>query len=120
MIEAHLIPDRAPTASILAVASDVRHRRDRESACALDFRVYGDGAPTDDFFGHPVTPVSHAERCVCSPPCSFDYDPRPYAEAEPADHSLYEGTGIAALYGLPGAEHHLSQLQGWNVRKESR
>lgn len=118
MIEVHLVPDRAPTASILARAAEAAHNRDRAAACALDFRVYGDGQPSD-FLGHPVTPVRHAERCVCSPACSFDYDPWPYAEAEP-DLSLYEGTGIAALYGLPGGEAHAHLLNGWNVRKESR
>lgn len=114
-----LRPDRAPRASILAQASDVHTRRNAAAACALDFRVYGDGQP-GEFFGHPVTPVAHAERCVCSPPCSFDYDPWPTAEAEPADTTLYEGTGIGALYGVPGSPDITPHLAGWNVRKEPR
>jgi hypothetical protein len=84
-------------------------RRGREHACALDFLVYGDEPEREP----------HAARCVFPVPCSRDYDPLPYAEAEPVDLKLYEGTSIGALYGMPGGEHHLGQLAGWNVRPRS-
>ena len=48
-------------------------------------------------------------------PWSRDYDPLPYPEALPDDLHRYEGTGIGALYGLPGSEVHAWQLAGWNL-----
>lgn len=47
------------------------------------------------------------------------YDPRPYPEAEPADPSMYAGTGIGALYDLPGAGRPLAttaegESWGWS------
>lgn len=43
------------------------------------------------------------------------YDPRPYPEAEPDDRSLYEGTGIGALYGFPDCERFLPDLGDWTI-----
>lgn len=43
------------------------------------------------------------------------YDPAPYREAIPHDTRMYEGTGIGALYGLPGSERFLSELGGWRL-----
>jgi hypothetical protein len=79
-------------------------RRQDEALCARDFLTWGD------------TRGSHAKFCVfgADDPCSRTYDPWPYPEAEP-DPSLYEGTGIGALYGLPGSEVHAWQLAGWNL-----
>lgn len=51
--------------------------------------------------------------------CAREYDPMPYAEAEPLP-GFHDGTGIAALYGLPGGDAHAWQLAGWNVRKEPK
>lgn len=97
---------------------DIRARREREAACRLDFRVYGDGEQ-GFVLGHAVQPVAHAERCVCSPPCSFTYDPMPYAEAEPADLRLYEGTDIAALYQAPTSPRVTAALRGWTLTPRS-
>lgn len=47
------------------------------------------------------------------------YDPRPYPEAEPHDLTLYEGTGIGALYDVPGCEHLLA-LGDWTLGKEPK
>lgn len=94
-------------------------RRNAEAACALDFLVYGDGSPAM-FMGHTVVGVTHAERCVFGPAkaCSRTYDPMPYAEAEPADTRLYEGTAIGALYGMPGPEL-APLLEGWEIAPRS-
>lgn len=48
------------------------------------------------------------------------YDPLPYPEAVPADPRMYEGTGIGALYGIPGSEHFLAELGDWTLGKEPR
>lgn len=89
------------------LAVDQIAARNAEANCALDFLVYGD----DEERGR------HADRCVCSPPCSRDYDPLPYRQtagwtegvprlitrrtkALPAGEDMYRGTGIGALYGL--------------------
>lgn len=48
------------------------------------------------------------------------YDPMPYPEAEPHDPTLYEGTGVGALYGLPGCEPFLAELGDWRIGKENR
>lgn len=96
--------------------ADVAHRRAAEAACVLDFLVYGDGEPTT-FLGHRVQGVTHAERCVFGPrnACSRRYDPMPYDEAVPVDLKLYEGTRIGALYGLPGCEDVILELEGWEL-----
>ena len=47
------------------------------------------------------------------------YDPRPYPEAEPTDLLMYQGTGIGALYGVPGCEH-LLELGDWTLGKEPK
>lgn len=119
LYETRLLPNRAPRVAILAHEAHVSLARNAEAACALDFRVYGDGQP-GEFFGQPVTPIMHAERCVCTPACSFNYDPWPNAEAEPVDTALYEGTGIGALYFVPGSPDISRALAGWNVRKEPK
>jgi hypothetical protein len=95
-------------------------RRSAEAACALDFLVYGDGEamafPTSEGFRN-VVPVTHAERCVfgARAACSRTYDPRPYAEAEPADVRMYEGTAIGALYALNGDGPERLELEGWEL-----
>jgi len=43
------------------------------------------------------------------------YDPLPYREALPLDPRMYEGTGIGALYGLPGCDHFLAELGDWRL-----
>lgn len=47
------------------------------------------------------------------------YDPRPYPEAVPHDPTLYEGTGIGALYDLPGCERFLPELGDWKIGREA-
>lgn len=84
-------------------------RRERERACALDFIYHGnlDGR--------------HDKRCVHAEPCSRNYQPRPYPEAEPVDLKEYEGTGIGLLYGAgpdyldSDARRMLLTLAGWNL-----
>jgi hypothetical protein len=98
-------------------AHELQGRRASEAACALDFLVYGDGdGPTMTPWGSSV-PVAHAERCIHGPraACSRTYDPVPYDEAEPVDARLYEGTSIGALYGLPGSEGIVLELEGWEL-----
>lgn len=73
--------------------------READSACALDF----------------LTRPDHGERCVCTPPCSRDYDPMPYPEAEPHPLRDYEGTGIGALYGGPMRPDQVAALAGWSL-----
>lgn len=97
-----------PAAARARRAADLERRRNTEHADALDFLVYGDEGPRGP----------HAARCVHDVPCAREYDPLPYPEAMP-DPSLYEGTGIAALYGLPGGEAHAWQLAGWNLNPRS-
>lgn len=48
------------------------------------------------------------------------YDPRPYPEAVPHDPSLYEATGIGALYGLPECERFLPELGDWRIGREPK
>ncbi len=99
------------------VAKDTASRRKAEQACALDFRVYGAGVSPEEarvfeaMYGLPVLPVSHADRCVCSPRCSSEYE----LEGE-IDEILYADTGIGALYGLPGPK---VELEGWTVTRRS-
>ena len=123
----------APEGARAKLAAERAQRRNLEANCALDFLVWGDT--------HASGP--HAERCVHvadgGAPCAREYDPLPYARtrgeydeegrimvttwveaAFPAGTRMYEGTGIAALYGIPGGEAHAWQLAGWNVRKEQR
>lgn len=97
-------------------------QREAEAACRMDFMVYGDGPGVfvvPGLEGRTVERVRHAERCVCSPPCSFTYDPEPYDEAEPADLRLYEGTSIAALYQAPDSPAVLALLGGWTLTPRS-
>lgn len=104
----------APVAARAKLKAERYARRNLEANCALDFLVWGDTHASG----------AHAERCVHvtagGAPCAREYDPNPYPESAPADSRLYEGTGIAALYGIPGGEAHAWQLAGWNVRKEGR
>lgn len=83
-----------------------RQRRGLEQADALHFLVYGHD--------------EHVERgCVFQEEggerCSRDYDPRPYPEAALTNPNDYVGTGLGALYGLPGWERFVWELAGWNV-----
>lgn len=98
--------DVAPLEGRLKRAAEVAKRRNAEANDALDFVFLGneDGR--------------HDAKCLHAVPCSRDYDPSPYPEAVPADPRMYEGTGIAALYGLPGGEAHAWQLAGWNLTRE--
>lgn len=82
-----------------------------------------------DFLWNGDKAGRHVERCVYAlacehdsgcrregcQPCSRDYDPMPYPEAAPEPAREYAGTGVGALYGLPGTEQHLWQLAGWSV-----
>lgn len=92
-------------------ATDVAARRNAEAACALDFLVYADDGPRGP----------HAPRCdhtlAGRDACARVYDPQPYPEAVP--DAAYEGTGIGALYGLPGCESHAWRLDGWNLDPRS-
>lgn len=87
-------------------AVELAQRRNAEANDALDFLFLGD----ED--------GRHSAKCIHPEPCSRDYDPLPYPEAEP-DSRLYEGTGIGALYGAPNCEAHLWQLAGWNLNPRS-
>lgn len=93
----------APDAARLRLAAERAKRRNDEANDAMDFLFLGD------------VDGRHAARCIHAVPCSRDYDPNPVPEAAPLDTRMYEGTGIAALYGLPGGEAHVWQLAGWNV-----
>lgn len=45
-----------------------------------------------------------------------EYDPMPYPEALPYPESMYEGTGIGALYGLsPMTPSQAASLVGWTI-----
>ena len=106
------IVNRPPPDDIDRRAEQLRRRRDAEANDALDFLFLGDA---DD---------RHLKRCVYAlsgrEPCSRDYDPYPVREAMPTNRRMYEDTGIAALYNLPGGAAHAWQLAGWNLRKENR
>jgi len=101
------LADTAQPADIAKRRAEAYARRNREANDALDFLFLGD----ED--------GRHARKCVHAlaggVACSRTYDPLPYPEAMPTDTAMYEGTGIAALYGLPGGEVHAWQLAGWNV-----
>ena len=58
--------------------------------------------------------AARAEAAVLAAAADHVYDPGP----EPDDPSLYEGTGIGALYGLPGSERFLAELGDWTIGKE--
>ena len=58
--------------------------------------------------------AARAEAAVLAAAADHVYDPGP----EPDDPSLYEGTGIGALYGLPGCERFLGELGDWTLGKE--
>jgi hypothetical protein len=74
-------------------------RRNKEQAGAWEFLTTGD----------TELPSPDGELW------SRRYDPLPYPEALPDELFTYEGTGIGALYGLPGSEIHAWQLAGWNL-----
>ena len=80
-------------------AKAVADRRNAEAADAIHFLVYG--------------PDEH--KCIHDEPCGLTYDPMPYFGAEPQPSAWYAGTGIGALYGLPGSERFLPQLAEWTV-----
>ena len=42
------------------------------------------------------------------------YDPFPYRDAFP-DPRMFDGTGIGALYGLPGSQRFLPELGDWDI-----
>ena len=87
-------------------AARVARRRNDEANDALDFRFLGD----ED--------GRHAAKCVHAlaggVACTRTYDPL----EPPDDTRLYEDTGIAALYDIPGGEYHAWQLAGWNISTE--
>lgn len=47
------------------------------------------------------------------------YDPLASPEDEPHDLAMYAGTGIGALYEVPGSEHLLA-LGDWTIGKEPK
>lgn len=104
--------NRAPAEAMARRAVELAIVRNRQAADALDFLVYGDEGGR------------HANKCVHAlagrEPCSREYDPLPYPEAAPAEPRMYEDTGIAALYDLPGGEAHAWQLAGWNLVRKPR
>lgn len=80
-------------------SEEVTSRRAKEQAGAWEFLTTGNTelpSPDDE-------------------PWSRNYDPLPYPEALPDELRMYEGTGIGALYGLPGSEVLAWQLAGWNL-----
>lgn len=103
--------DRAPADARAKLAAARAARRNAEANDALDFMFLGD----ED--------GRHTAKCVHAlaggEPCAREYDPLPYAEAAPEPAHDYAGTGIGALYGLPGTEEHLWQLAGWNLAPRS-
>lgn len=63
-----------------------------------------------------LTEDEELHECTHDEPCSRWYDPRPRGlESEPFPAHWYAGTGIGALYNLPGSEAYLWQLAGWNI-----
>lgn len=96
-----------------AANDDAKARvREAERRCRLDF----------------MTRPDHEERCICSPPCSRDYDPTPPDPSLSDDegdnwlpHPIqdYEGTGVGALYGLPMSAAQAADLAGWNLKPRS-
>lgn len=115
----------APEAIRARVAADNANRRNAEANDALNFQfgldvvIVGEVVDDEGNLVHPGRAIHDPEKCLhalsASGPCSREYDPLPYPEAEPHDGSLYEGTGIAALYGLPGGERHAYNLAGWTL-----
>lgn len=102
-----LFHESKPSPDLVAKnAKRTRLRRAKEEVDVLDFLFFGADR--------------HTERCIFDKPCSRDYDPMPYYEAAPTPERDYEGTGIGALYGLPGTERFLWQLAGWNVAQRRR
>lgn len=83
-------------------ARDAARRREAERNCARRF----------------LTEPDHEEVCICSPPCSRDYDPRPCAGCEPTPEEWYED-GLGALYGFPLRPDQVADLAGWNVVRRS-
>lgn len=88
-------------------AARLARRRDDERNDALHFLYHGHDA--------------HAGVCLFrregGEPCSRDYDPMPHFEAALTEPRFYDGSGIGALYGLPGSERLCASLAGWNVRR---
>ncbi len=112
---------RRPESALAKDAAEKAAAREAEAACRRDFLRRPD----------------HEKRCICSPPCSRDYDPLPYPKtvahaftehpavisarqkALPAGDALYEGTGIGALYGGRMSAAQAASLAGWNIKPGS-
>lgn len=90
-----LTPEQARQADAVEKA----RRREAERNCRRDF----------------LTNPDHGDVCVCTPQCSRNYDPMPYAGADPVPVSWYEGTGVGALYGLGLTPLEVADLAGWNT-----
>jgi hypothetical protein len=101
-------------------AAELAARRLGQQACAASFLLDGE--------------EGHARVCVHAlagaEACARVYNPTPEPaiksqagrvivtprqRALPAGEALYAGTGIGALYGLPGTTRFLHQLAGWEV-----
>lgn len=102
-------------------AAQLAKRREAERADAWDFLVFGDDDKRHAKWCVHAQACTHDGSCqreVCQP-CSRTYDPLPSPRdgggAAPEPARFYAGTGVGALYGLPGSEQHLWQLAGWNV-----
>lgn len=80
---------------------ELEHRRERQKDSAWHWLTTGENPE-----GAHKPPYGSA--------WDRDYNPQPYPEAVP-DPDFYEGCEIGALYGFPGAEHHVWQLAGWNL-----
>ena len=99
------LTDRLRPKAVAKQAAELAKRRREELADAFHFLT--------------VDAEKHADRCVYKRrggvPCTRSYDPLPYREALPDDLRMYEGTGVGAIYGLPGSEVLAWQLAGWNL-----
>jgi len=89
-------------------ATEVAKRRNAEANDAYDFRYFGDEEGR------------HSARCLFAkrggPACARDY----ILFEEPDDPTLYEGTGIGALYGLPNTDQFAYLMAGWTILRRPR
>lgn len=92
--------ERAGPLARARAAERLRRRRAAEYDDASDFLYRGE---------------EHAVSCIHSPVCSRTYNPMPDKWSAPADPSMYEDTGVGALYGEAGGERLLWQLAGWSL-----
>lgn len=97
----------------LARAPEMAVRKNRERAWKRRARDWDDAT---DFLYQGDEDGRHAARCPHRTTCQRVYDPSPRGAGEP-EAVMYEGTGIGALFGMDGSDHHLWQLAGWTLGK---